>query len=48
LNERVILHRQFLRRERNAAEEIIFRRFEESVASAEREVELLREIISRL
>ena len=48
LNERVTLHRQFLRRQRNVGEESIFRRFEESVAAAERDVELLREIIARL
>lgn len=48
LNERVIMHRQFLRRERNAGEEALFRRFEESAAGAERDVKLLREIISRL
>jgi two-component system chemotaxis response regulator CheB len=48
LNERVMMHRQFLRRERNASEEILFRRFQESAAGAERDVELLRDIISRI
>jgi two-component system chemotaxis response regulator CheB len=48
LNERVMMHRQFLRRERNASEELLFRRFQESAAGAERDVELLREIISRI
>jgi two-component system chemotaxis response regulator CheB len=48
LNERVMMHRQFLRRERNAAEEFLFRRFQESAAGAERDVELLRDIISRI
>jgi two-component system chemotaxis response regulator CheB len=48
LNERVMMHRQFLRRERNGAEEILFKRFQESAAGAERDVELLRDIISRI
>jgi two-component system chemotaxis response regulator CheB len=48
LNERVTMHRQFLRRERNPGEELIFKRFQESVAAAERDVKLLREIISRI
>jgi two-component system chemotaxis response regulator CheB len=48
LNERVTMHRQFLRRQRNAGEEELFKRFEESAASAERDVELLREVISRI
>src|SRR2546423_2883853 len=48
LNERVMMHRQFLRRERNGAEEILFKRFQESAAGAERDVELLRDIISRV
>ncbi|HSH40190.1 MAG TPA: hypothetical protein VK993_15560, partial [Chthoniobacterales bacterium] len=48
LNERVTMHRQFLHRQRSAGEEILSKRFEESVAAAERDVELLREIISRV
>jgi two-component system chemotaxis response regulator CheB len=48
LNERVTMHRQFLRRERNAGEDLLFKRFEESVAAAERDVRLLREIIARV
>jgi BioD-like phosphotransacetylase family protein len=48
LNERVTMHRQFLRRNRNPGEEVLFKRFEESVAAAERDVELLRDIISRV
>jgi two-component system chemotaxis response regulator CheB len=48
LNERVMVHRQFLRRERTAGEEILFKRFQESAAAAERDVELLREIIARV
>ena len=48
LNERVMMHRQFLRRERNGAEELIFKRFQESAAAAERDVDLLREIIARI
>src|SRR3954468_1317626 len=48
LNERVMMHRQFLRRERNGAEEFIFKRFQESAAAAERDVDLLREIIARI
>jgi two-component system, chemotaxis family, protein-glutamate methylesterase/glutaminase len=48
LHERVTTHRQFLRRQRNPGEEELFRRFEESAKSAERDVELLREIISRI
>jgi two-component system chemotaxis response regulator CheB len=48
LNERVMMHRQFLRRERNAAEEMLFRRFQESAAGAERDVEILRDILSRI
>jgi two-component system chemotaxis response regulator CheB len=48
LNERVLMHRQFLRRQRNAGEEALFKRFEESAASAERDVQLLREIIARI
>jgi two-component system chemotaxis response regulator CheB len=48
LNERVTMHRQFLRRDRNTGEDLVFKRFEESVAAAEHDVELLREIISRL
>jgi len=34
--------------ESNSSEELIFKRFEESVAAAERDVELLRDIISRV
>jgi two-component system chemotaxis response regulator CheB len=48
LNERVTMHRQFFRRERNASEDALFRRFEESVKSAERDVELLHDIIARV
>jgi hypothetical protein len=48
LNERVMMHRQFLRRERNGAEEFIFKRFQESAAGAERDIDLLRDIISRI
>ena len=48
LNERVTMHRQFLRRNRNPGEEFLFKRFEESAAGAERDVELLRDIISRV
>ncbi|MFN2476865.1 MAG: chemotaxis protein CheB [Chthoniobacterales bacterium] len=48
LNERVTMHRQFLRRQRNPGEEFLFKRFEESVGAAERDVELLREIIARI
>jgi two-component system chemotaxis response regulator CheB len=48
LNERVMMHRQFLRRERNAAEEMLFKRFQESAAAAERDVGLLRDIIARV
>ena len=48
LNERVMVHRQFLRRTRNADENLLFKRFEESVAAAEHDVELLRDIIGRL
>jgi two-component system, chemotaxis family, protein-glutamate methylesterase/glutaminase len=48
LNERVTIHRQFLRRQRTAGEDVLFKRFEESAASAERDVELLREIIARI
>ncbi|HEY4282986.1 MAG TPA: chemotaxis protein CheB [Chthoniobacterales bacterium] len=48
LNERVTMHRQFLRRNRSAGEDALFKRFEDSVAAAERDVNLLREIISRI
>jgi two-component system chemotaxis response regulator CheB len=48
LNERVTLHRQLLRRQRNKGEEQLFQRFEDSVRSAERDIELLREVIGRI
>jgi two-component system, chemotaxis family, protein-glutamate methylesterase/glutaminase len=48
LNERVTMHRQFLRRNRNPGEELLFKRFEESVNAAEHDVKLLRDIISRI
>ncbi|MBV9008768.1 MAG: chemotaxis protein CheB [Verrucomicrobia bacterium] len=48
LNERITMHSQFLRRHRNPGEEALFKRFEESAQSAERDVELLRDIISRI
>ncbi len=48
LNERVTLHRQLLRRQRNKGEEELLQRFEDSVKTAERDIELLREIIGRI
>ena len=48
LNERVTLHRQLLRRPRNKGEEQLLQRFEDSVKTAERDIELLREIIGRI
>jgi two-component system chemotaxis response regulator CheB len=48
LNERITLHQQFIRRQRNAGEETLLKRFEDSLASAERDVELLRDIIARI
>lgn len=48
LNERITLHRQMLRRDRNEAEDVLFRRMEESVKIAEQDVELLRQIIERI
>src|SRR3954452_13279485 len=48
LNERVMMHRQFLRRESNGAEELIFKRFQASAAGPECYIALLRYIISRI
>jgi two-component system chemotaxis response regulator CheB len=48
LNERITLHRQMLRRERNEGEEVLFHRMEDSVKMAEQDVTLLRQIIERI
>jgi two-component system chemotaxis response regulator CheB len=48
LNERVTLHRQMLKRERNQGEEALFRRLEERLQTTEHDVQLLRQIIERL
>ena len=49
LNERITLHREMLRKnDRNAGQEALFRRLEESVKIAEQDVQLLRQIIERI
>ena len=48
LNERITLHRQMMKRERNSSQEALFRRLEESVKIAEQDVQLLRQIIERI
>jgi two-component system chemotaxis response regulator CheB len=48
LNERITLHREMLKRERNAGEETLFQRLAESVKIAEQDVQLLRQIIERI
>jgi two-component system chemotaxis response regulator CheB len=48
LNERITLHREMLRRDRNSGEEPLFVRLADSVKIAEQDVELLRQIIERI
>ena len=48
LNERITLHREMLKRDRNSGEEPLFRRLEDSVRVAEQDVQLLRQIIERI
>jgi two-component system chemotaxis response regulator CheB len=48
LNERITLHREMLRRERNSGEEPLFVRLGESLKMAEHDVQLLRQIIERI
>jgi two-component system chemotaxis response regulator CheB len=48
LNERITLHREMLKRDRNDGEDALFRRLAESVKIAEQDVQLLRQIIERI
>jgi two-component system chemotaxis response regulator CheB len=48
LNERITLHREMLRRRRNEGEQELLQRLEQSVGTAEKDVELLRQIIERI
>ena len=48
LNERITLHREMLRRDRNSGEAPLFARLADSVKMAEQDVELLRQIIERI
>jgi two-component system chemotaxis response regulator CheB len=48
LNERVTLHRQMLRRQRNPGEDALVGRLEETLKTTEHDVELLRQIIERI
>jgi two-component system chemotaxis response regulator CheB len=49
LKERVVLHRQLVeRRKRNKGEDELKKRLEESVATVENDLKLLREILERI
>ena len=49
LKERVVLHKELVeRKKRNKGETDLMKRLEESVATAERDLKLLREILERL
>jgi hypothetical protein len=49
LKERVVLHKQLVeRRKRNRGEDELKKRLEESVATAENDLKLLREILERI
>jgi two-component system chemotaxis response regulator CheB len=48
LKERIVLHEQLARRKRNKGEEELLKRLDESVASAKKDLQLLREILDRI
>lgn len=48
LNERITLHREMVKRKRNAGEEELLQRLDGSVKIAEQDVQLLRQIIARI
>jgi two-component system chemotaxis response regulator CheB len=48
LKERVVLHQNLMERKRNKGELELFRRLEESVATAKNDLKLLREILDRI
>jgi two-component system, chemotaxis family, protein-glutamate methylesterase/glutaminase len=48
LKERIVLHQKLVDRKRNKGEEELFKRLEESVATAKDDLKLLREILDRI
>ena len=48
LSERIMLHRKLLEHRRNRGEEELMKRLEESIATAESDTKLLREILDRI
>jgi two-component system chemotaxis response regulator CheB len=48
LKERVVLHQNLMEQKRNKGEQELFKRLEESVATAKNDMKLLREILDRI
>ncbi len=48
LKERVVLHERLVERKRNKGEDDLFKRLEESVTTAKKDLKLLREILDRI
>lgn len=48
LKERSALHKKLIERKRNKGEEKLMRRLEESIQTAEKDLQLLREILDRI
>ena len=48
LKERIVLHERLVERKRNKGEEELLKRLEESVTTAKKDLELLREILDRI
>ena len=48
LKERVVLHQNLMEKKRNKGEEELFKRLEESVATAKEDLKLLREVLDRI
>jgi len=48
LKERMVLHERFVDRKRSKSEEELLKRLEESLTTAKKDLELLREILDRI
>ena len=48
LKERTVLHQKLIERKRNKGEDVLLKRLEESIDTAERDLKLLREILDRI
>jgi len=48
LKERTVLHQKLIERKRNKGEDVLLKRLEESIGTAERDLKLLREILDRI